>query len=61
MVHARVGGGGIRTCDFRFIKRDSQPIELPLGDIHGSSLGSLVCYMGFSVPCMHCCSYVGDS
>jgi hypothetical protein len=24
--------GGIRTCDLRFIKRDSQPIELPLRD-----------------------------
>jgi hypothetical protein len=28
---ARVGGGEIRTCDLRFIKRGSQPIELPLG------------------------------
>jgi hypothetical protein len=27
----RVGGGRIRTCDLRFIKRGSQPIELPLG------------------------------
>jgi hypothetical protein len=24
---------GVRTCDFRFIRRGSQPIELPLGDI----------------------------
>jgi hypothetical protein len=31
-VHTRVGGGGIRTCDLRFIRRGSQPIELPLGD-----------------------------
>jgi hypothetical protein len=27
-----VGGGGIRSCDLRFIRRGSQPIELPLGD-----------------------------
>jgi hypothetical protein len=27
-----VGGGGIRICDFRFIRRGSQLIELPLGD-----------------------------
>jgi hypothetical protein len=32
-VHTRVGGGGIRTCDLRFIRRGSQPIELPLGNI----------------------------
>jgi hypothetical protein len=25
-------GGGIRTCDLHFIRRDSQPIELPLRD-----------------------------
>jgi hypothetical protein len=25
-------GMGIRTCDLRFIKRGSQPIELSLGD-----------------------------
>jgi hypothetical protein len=25
-----VGGEGIRSCDLRFIRRDSQPIELPL-------------------------------
>jgi hypothetical protein len=25
-------GGGILTCDFRFIRCDSQPIELPLKD-----------------------------
>jgi hypothetical protein len=30
-VHARVGGGKIRTCDIRFISRGSQSIELPLG------------------------------
>jgi hypothetical protein len=24
-------GRGIRTCDIRFIRRGSQPIELPLG------------------------------
>jgi hypothetical protein len=29
----RVRGGEIRTCDIRFIKRDSQPIELSLRDI----------------------------
>jgi hypothetical protein len=29
-----VGGGGIRTCDLRFIRRGSQPIELPLGDTY---------------------------
>jgi hypothetical protein len=27
------GRGGIRSCDLRFIKRGSQPIELPLGDM----------------------------
>jgi hypothetical protein len=38
-VHARVGGEGIRTCDLRFIKRGSQPIELPFGDITGGHCG----------------------
>jgi hypothetical protein len=31
-VHTRVREGGIQTCDLRFIRRGSQPIELPLGD-----------------------------
>ena len=31
-VHKRVGGGGIQTCDLRFIRRGSQPIELSLED-----------------------------
>jgi hypothetical protein len=33
--HERVGGEEIRTYDLRFIKRGSQPIELPLRDISG--------------------------
>jgi hypothetical protein len=31
-MFTRVGGGRIRTCDLCFIRRGSQPIELPLGD-----------------------------
>jgi hypothetical protein len=31
-MSTRVEGGGIRSCDLRFIRRGSQPIELPLGD-----------------------------
>jgi hypothetical protein len=32
-VHTRIGGEGIRTYDLRFIRRDSQPIKLPLEDL----------------------------
>jgi hypothetical protein len=31
-VHIREGGGNIRICDFCFIRRNLQPIELSLGD-----------------------------
>ena len=31
-VHARVGRERFRTCDLHFIRRDSQPIKLPLGN-----------------------------
>jgi hypothetical protein len=31
-IHTRVGRGKIRICDFLFVRRDSQPIELPLGN-----------------------------
>jgi hypothetical protein len=31
------GGVGIRTSDIRFMRRDSQPIELPLETEYGMS------------------------
>jgi hypothetical protein len=41
-------GGGIRSCDLRFIKRGSQLIELPLGDSFPYLLSSRLTQLLFS-------------
>ena len=48
----RVGGGGIRTCDLRFIRRGSQPIELLLGDFILFFIFNVYDYQSRSLFCL---------